>query len=86
VAGRFHNGLVDLLAAALEKARVMTGIDRIALSGGVFQNRYLSERIELELTRRGFEVLTHGELPPNDACIALGQASLGREWLLAGCP
>jgi hydrogenase maturation protein HypF len=85
VAGRFHNGLLDLLAAAVEEARSRTGVDRIALSGGVFQNRYLSERMELELARRGFDVLTHGELPTNDACIAFGQASLGRQWLLAGC-
>ncbi|MHC1742086.1 MAG: carbamoyltransferase HypF [Syntrophobacteraceae bacterium] len=86
VAGRFHNGIVDLLAAAAERVRATVGVDRIALSGGVFQNRYLSERIELELARRGFDVLTHRELPTNDACIAFGQASLGAQWLLAGCP
>lgn len=85
VAGKFHHGMVALLAAAADKARTMSGVDRIALSGGVFQNRYLSERIELELARRGFEVLTHRELPTNDACIAFGQASLGACWLLSGC-
>jgi hydrogenase maturation protein HypF len=86
VAGRFHNGIVSLLADAAEKARAMVRIERIALSGGVFQNAYLSERMESELARRGFEVLTHLEVPTNDACIAFGQASLGAEWLLAQNP
>ncbi len=86
IAGRFHHGIVALLVAASERARAAVDVDRIALSGGVFQNRYLSEKIELELARRGFEVLTHRELPTNDACIAFGQASLGAQWLLAGRP
>jgi len=77
MAARFHNGLVDLLAEAMQALRDQTGIDTAALSGGVFQNAYLAERLEAALHRLGFQVLVHREVPPNDACIALGQAYLG---------
>lgn len=83
VAGRFHNGVIGLLTSAAEKARSREGIHRIAMSGGVFQNAYLTAKLEDDLTRRGFEVLTHLELPANDGCIAFGQAVLGAEWLLS---
>lgn len=86
MAARFHNGMVSLLCRAAEAARSATGLERIALSGGVFQNATLSERLEARLAESGFEVLTHLEVPPNDACIALGQAHVAREWLEAGAP
>ncbi len=81
---RFHNGLALLLAEALEKAREATGLDRVALSGGVFQNLTLSQLLEADLVRRGFEVLAHREVPPNDACISLGQAHVARARLSRG--
>jgi len=81
VSARFHNGLVGLLADAAEKVRGETGIGRIVLGGGVFQNAYLVERVERELRRRGFEVWSHVEVPANDACISLGQAHIGTRWL-----
>jgi hydrogenase maturation protein HypF len=81
IAARFHNGLIALLAAAAEKVSTDTGLTRIVLSGGVFQNVYLLERLERELERKGFEVLTHLEVPANDACISLGQAYIGSHWL-----
>ena len=46
IAARFHNGLVALLSRTAEKVGVETGLERIALSGGVFQNVYLLERLE----------------------------------------
>jgi hydrogenase maturation protein HypF len=47
---------------------------KIVLSGGVFQNRYLTERAAAVLESRGFVVYTHRQVPPNDGGIALGQA------------
>jgi hydrogenase maturation protein HypF len=46
----------------------------IALSGGVWQNRYLFEHTLINLERSGFRVITHHQVPTNDGCIALGQA------------
>ena len=45
----------------------------MALSGGVFQNRILTERVEALLTAAGFEVLIPCRLPVNDAAISFGQ-------------
>ena len=47
---------------------------RLALSGGVFQNVTLLEKAVPHLRRAGFTVYTHHLVPPNDACISLGQA------------
>ncbi|MBK6404241.1 MAG: carbamoyltransferase HypF [Holophagales bacterium] len=67
--GRFHNALVDGIAAVARLA----GAPRVALSGGCFQNRLLLERASARLAADGFQVLTHRLVPPNDGGIALGQ-------------
>jgi len=51
-----------------------TGIDRVALSGGVFQNRLLLRKTVRLLENSGFEVFTHRQAPCNDGGISLGQA------------
>jgi len=83
IAARFHNGIVRVLRDAAVSAAERTGLHRVALSGGVFQNAYLSQRLEIELADRGLEVYTHIEVPANDACISLGQAWIGAQMLLA---
>lgn len=70
IAGRFHNALVQWVLEVAEAA----GEKQIVLSGGVFQNRYLTERTAAVLEARGFVVHTHQRVPPNDGGIALGQA------------
>ncbi len=77
ISARFHNGVAHLLAQAAHAGRQKTGLHRVALGGGVFQNGCLSERLESELLAMGFEVFAHEEVPPNDACISLGQAWIG---------
>ncbi len=84
ISARFHNGLVSLLSETAGRISSETGLTRIALSGGVFQNAYLIARLETELKQRGFEVFSHVEVPANDACIALGQVYVGARWLTAG--
>ncbi len=82
VSARFHNGMVALLSEAALLASEETGLRRIALSGGVFQNSYLFEHVVNALTERGLEVYSHVEVPANDACIALGQAYVAGHWLM----
>ncbi len=86
VSARFHNGMVALLAGAAERIAEETGLNRVALSGGVFQNAHLTVHLEEALRRMGVEVYVHTQLPANDACISLGQAFIGGQWLLGRHP
>ena len=52
------------------------GQPRVALTGGCFQNRLLTERAADRLERAGFEVLLHRLVPPNDGGISLGQVAV----------
>ena len=82
ISRRFHLGLVRGLtdmAAALAKER---GVNKIALSGGVFLNQTIHLELRAALRRAGFTPLSHLHLPPGDGCISLGQAAWGR---LAWC-
>jgi len=74
IASRFHVSLIKALAATAGEIRERTGINRAVLSGGCFQNRILFNGVTRELEKEGFAVYTHISLPPNDGCIALGQA------------
>jgi hydrogenase maturation protein HypF len=69
ISAKFHNTLAE---AALTIARV-AGKERVVLSGGCFQNRYLTERTVQRLTQDGFRPYWHQRIPPNDGGIALGQ-------------
>jgi hydrogenase maturation protein HypF len=74
VAARFHNGLAGAVVAACRWVREGTGLGVVALSGGVFQNVMLTERVSAGLRDGGFRVLTHSRVPANDGGISLGQA------------
>ena len=77
----FHAHLARLLADACDRARTQTGLNTIALSGGVFQNPLLLSLTEQHLTARHFRILTHHQVPPNAGGLSLGQ-SLAAQWHL----
>jgi len=60
--------------AMCEKGRGKTGINRVCLSGGCFQNKILLEDSIIQLENAGFVVYHHKQVPTNDGGIALGQA------------
>lgn len=70
----FHRRSAGMIVSACEKAREETGINTVALSGGVYQNKLLLDYSVTMLEERGFHVLRHHLLPPNDGGISLGQA------------
>lgn len=70
----FHKRLADRIVEACGEIRKETGVGTAALSGGCFQNRLLLDLVKKGLERRGFRVLIHHLVPPNDGGIALGQA------------
>ena len=81
LAYEFHAELAEQIIAACEEAKRQTGIRKAALSGGVFQNRLLLELVDEGLQKKGFQVLKHSLIPPNDGGIALGQAAYGMAYL-----
>ncbi|MDO6460929.1 carbamoyltransferase HypF [Granulosicoccaceae sp. 1_MG-2023] len=73
IARRFHNGLAAAFISATCTLAEQYGVSRVALSGGVFQNRILSESVSAGLRAGGLEVLQHRHVPANDGGIAFGQ-------------
>jgi hydrogenase maturation protein HypF len=74
VSARFHLGLVEALAKAAEILRRRTGLERVCLSGGSFNNRFLLEHLQADLRAAGFQVFTQSEVPAGDGGLSLGQA------------
>jgi len=70
----FHNTLAAAAAAVCSNIRKKNGQERVVLSGGVFQNKLLTEGILSLLTEQGFQVFLQRLAPPNDGGLALGQA------------
>jgi hydrogenase maturation protein HypF len=77
IAARFHNTLAFAVQEAARQIRAETGITKVALSGGVWQNITLLGRAVGLLKNDQFEVLIHHQLPPNDGGLSLGQAVIG---------
>ncbi len=59
-----------------QRIRHQTGLATVALSGGVWQNRFLLEKSVKQLQSAGFDVLLHRHVPANDGGLALGQAMI----------
>ena len=74
IARRFHDAFVRVVVQMAEVVRGVYGIDVVALSGGVFLNRYLFEHVVAALEEDGFTVAVNRDLPPSDGCISYGQA------------
>jgi hydrogenase maturation protein HypF len=71
IAAKFHNTLVEMMV----QVALSCGEEKIVLSGGCFQNRYLTERAVKRLREAGFRPYWHQRVPPNDGGIALGQVA-----------
>jgi len=76
IAARFHNTLAKLVLDVCQEIRIEQGIQKVVLSGGVWQNMTLLEKTLKLLFKYDFQVYTHRRVPPNDGCIALGQAAI----------
>ena len=76
IAGRFHNTIAELLAMSCVQVRQQSGLNVVALSGGVFQNRFLLESLLARLEKLAFQVYINRLVPPNDGGLSLGQAAV----------
>ena len=76
VAGRFHNTVAAGVVALCRRVAGEEKLKKVVLSGGVFQNDLLLGLVLDGLREGGLEAYAHELLPPNDACLSLGQAAV----------
>jgi len=76
ISAKFHNTLIDTFVNTCKSIHEKTGLRKVVLSGGTFQNRYLLERTEKKLLENGFEILYPNSIPVNDQGIAIGQLAI----------
>ena len=74
ISRRFHNALIEVFLRLANLLRDRTGLERVCLSGGTFQNVSLQEGLATRLAAAGFEVFTQSEVPAGDGGLSLGQA------------
>lgn len=84
IARRFHTSIAALLTSACVRAREQTGLNRVALSGGVAQNRLLLEDLLACLRSRDFQVYSNRRVPPNDGGLSFGQIAIAAARLQTG--
>ena len=77
LAAKFHNSLVQLIFRLAMEIRDESGLDRVVLGGGSFQNSFLSEKVLHKLENEKFKVYLPGSIPVNDQGIAAGQLAIG---------
>ncbi len=76
ISAQFHNTIIEASMRVIRKIAVETGIRQVALSGGTFQNKYLTEMLENRLEDEKFTVFKHTLVPCNDGGVALGQLAV----------
>ena len=84
ISSKFHNTIAKIILNMCLKIRKKSGLDRVALSGGVFQNSLLLENAYVLLDKKNFKVFTQHRVPPNDGGIALGQVVIANEHIKRG--
>ncbi|KAA0257992.1 carbamoyltransferase HypF [Deferribacter autotrophicus] len=73
IAAKFHNSVAEIIREGCEKIREFSGVNKVTLTGGVFQNLLLLSKVKDLLRKNGFEIYIHRKVPPNDGGISLGQ-------------
>jgi hydrogenase maturation protein HypF len=76
ISAKFHNTIAAGLLGMAKAAKRAKGLNIVALSGGVFCNKFLIERLVRMLKNDGFTVLFNRDFPANDGCISVGQAAI----------
>ena len=84
ISARFHLSVAQLILNVARNVREEKHLNRVVLSGGVFQNMWLLERVTQLLRENEFEVFTHSRVPANDGGISLGQAAVANARIQRG--
>jgi len=81
ISAKFHNTIAKIIIESISLVSNEYGINKIALSGGVFQNIYLLKRIKENIKENNIKILINELVPPNDGNISLGQAYIAAKML-----
>jgi hydrogenase maturation protein HypF len=81
ISARFHAGISEGLINAAANARIESGINQIAMSGGCMHNRRLARLLRAGLEEEGFSVFQHRNVSPGDGGLSYGQAAVGSAML-----
>ena len=73
---RFHEGLIDAFATVVNRIAESSGIQRICLSDGCFQNAVLAKGLKFKLERAGLQLHEHAQVPPGDGGLSLVQLAV----------
>jgi hydrogenase maturation protein HypF len=76
IAARFHAGVADGFVQATVHARMATGLNRVAMSGGCIHNRRLARLLRVKLEAKAFEVFQHSQASPGDGGLGYGQVAV----------
>jgi hydrogenase maturation protein HypF len=76
ISAKFHNTILTIILKVVKRLSQDSGLKKVVLSGGSFQNRYLLSNSIIMLQEQGFEVFAHENVPTNDGGIALGQMAI----------
>ena len=73
ISAKFHNTIISVISEVVKESREKYNLNKVVLSGGTFQNKYILENLEILLMKNNFEIFSNKKVPSNDGGIALGQ-------------
>jgi len=76
ISAKFHNTIAEIILEMSLKLRKSFKIDKVTLSGGVFQNKFLTSRASQLLKDHGFDIFANSKVPTNDSGIPIGQIAI----------
>lgn len=76
IAAKFHNTITNIINEVVNIIRKEFNFNKVVLSGGIFQNKYILGKIEKQLKKNNFHVYSHLAVPSNDGGISLGQLAI----------
>jgi hydrogenase maturation protein HypF len=85
ISAKLHNAVAAFAVQSVIQASKQSGIKKVVLSGGSFQNRILAEKIIKSLEKKNFTTFMHSQVPPNDGGISLGQLAVAAKRRMLSC-
>ena len=85
ISAKFHNSVISVIFEVVKKMKIYYHCNKVVLSGGTFQNKYLLEGVEKLLEGSGYEIYSHGIIPTNDGGISLGQMAIAAKRRALSC-